>query len=315
MKIRRKGTINISDAKIRANDNTGDFKNGFDAEPVLKAQVVLRLVAYLKSQGWTFHVPYDDYAWLEENSNSRGVKRKGRREFAEKHRKGIKDGLEIEVSANGVGVDIEFWENVVDHTTDNYHGGRHIFDKESKMPYRQLCRLRATKIKIINFLTQYHDYVIGKNSDPIFPVRVPPLALIEQNYERNDHVHGRGVGVWDVDPSKIASYNSKSADERKVQHGAMVWARGYDGRWIYGQAIHNINNMWWILCGKWDRYNIASFEIYTEKPADLNVRVSKEKATRNLESKIQAAVGKKDFLLAHQLQTAFNQQFGEAEAA
>ncbi len=315
MNTRRKGKICISDAEIRVNDDTGDFKNGFDAEPILKAKIVLRLVAYLKSQGWAFHVPYDDYAWLEENSSSRGVKKKGRSKFAEKYRKGIKDGLEVEIGASGVGVDIKFWENVVDHTADNSNGGRHIFDKESKMPYRQLCRLRATKLKIINFLTKYHDYTLMDNARPLFPKRHTGLDLVQKDYETNPHVHGKGVAVWDVDPSQIADYNSKSADGRKVQHGTMVWARGYDGRWIYGQAIHNINNMWWILCGKWSRYNIASFEIYTQRPCDLHVRVSQHKAIRSLERKIKAAVDKKDFLLAHRLQTAFNQQFGESEAA
>ncbi|HGF5019667.1 hypothetical protein [Vibrio parahaemolyticus] len=310
MTIRRKGTIGISDASIRVNDQTGDFKNGFDAEPILKAQLVLRLVAYLKSQGWSFHVPYDDYAYLEHGSSSRGAKR-----FAEKHRKGIKDGLEIEVAASGAGLDIDFWENVTDHTADNSNGGRYVFDKESKMPYRQLCRFRATKLKIITFLTTYHDYTVMENARPLFPKRHTGLELVQQDYKTNQHVHGKGVGVWDVDPTRIADYNSKSAEGIKVQHGSMVWARGYDGRWIYGMAIHNINNMWWILCGKWSRYNIASFEIHTQKPCNLHVRVSQHKATRSLENKIKKAVDNKDFLLAHKLQTALDQQFGEVEAA
>ena len=313
MNTRRKGKICISDAKIRVNDDTGDFKNGFDAEPILKAEIVLRLVAYLKSQGWAFHVPYDDYAWLEENSSSRGVKKKGRPKFAEKHRKGIKDGLEVEIGASGVGVDIEFWENVVDHTADNSHGGRHIFDKESKMPYRQLCRLRATKLKIINFLTKYHDYTLMDNARPLFPKRHTGLDLVQKDYDES--WHRDGSDIWDQSLQGISEYNAKSADGNQIEHGSMVWTRDYRGRWVYGRAMYNINNMWWILSGKWDRYNKANFEIYTDKPADLNVRVSREKATRSLESKIKAAVDKKDFLLAHRLQTAFNQQFGESEAA
>ncbi|MBT2909653.1 hypothetical protein PL84_03535 [Vibrio anguillarum] len=313
MNTRRKGKICISDAKIRVNDDTGDFKNGFDAEPILKAKIALRLVAYLKSQGWAFHVPYDDYAWLEENSSSRGVKKKGRSKFAEKHRKGIKDGLEVEISANGVGVDIEFWENVVDHTADNSHGGRHIFDKESKMPYRQLCRLRATKLKIINFLTKYHDYILMDNAHPLFPQRHTGLDLVQKHYDES--WHHDGSDIWDKSLQRICEYNARSADGNQIEHGSMVWTRDYKNRWVYGRAMYNINNMWWILSGKWDRYNKANFEIYTSKPADLNVRVSRERATRSLESKIKSAVDKKDFLLAHRLQTAFNKQFGESGAA
>ncbi|MEB5557018.1 hypothetical protein GOP97_14715 [Vibrio cholerae] len=98
-------------------------------------------------------------------------------------------------------------------------------------------------------------------------------------------------------------------------HGQMVWARSYNGRWIYGLAIHNINNMWWIVCGKWDRYNIASFEIHTQRPCDLHVRVPERKAIKSLETKIKAAVDKKDFLLAHRLQTALNQKIEQAKAA
>ncbi|MFW1108400.1 hypothetical protein ACEWA7_20375 [Vibrio parahaemolyticus] len=313
MNTRRKGKICISDAKIRVNDDTGDFKNGFDAEPILKAKIVLRLVAYLKSQGWAFHVPYDDYAWLEENSSSHGVKKKGRPKFAEKHRKGIKDGLEVEICASGVGVDIEFWENVVDHTADNSHGGRHIFDKESKMPYRQLCRLRATKLKIINFLTKYHDYTLMDNAHPLFPKRQTGIDLVQKSYDES--WHRDGSDIWNQSLQGICEYNARSADGNQIEHGSMVWTRDYKERWVYGRAMYNINNMWWILSGKWDRYNKANFEIYTSKPADLNVRVSREKATRSLESKIKSAVDKKDFLLAHRLQTAFNQQFGESEAA
>lgn len=308
MTIRRKGTIGFSDASIRVNDQTGDFKNGFDAEPILKAQLVLRLVAYLKSQGWSFHVPYDDYAYLEHGSSSRGAKR-----FAEKHRKGIKDGLEIEVAASGAGLDIDFWENVTDHTADNSNGGRYVFDKESKMPYRQLCRFRATKLKIITFLTTYHDYTVMENARPLFPKRHTGLELVQQDYDES--CHRDGSDIWNANLQRICEYNAKSADGHQIEHGSMIWTRNYHGRWVYGRAMYNINNMWWVLSGKWDRYNKANFEIYTEKPADLNVRVSREKATRSLESKIKKAVDNKDFLLAHKFQTALDQQFGEVEVA
>ncbi|MGU3232438.1 hypothetical protein [Vibrio cholerae] len=315
MNARRKGSIAITDAKIRVNDNTGDFKNSFDASPILKAKIVLRLVAYLKSQGWIFHVPYEDYAWLEENSSFKNMKKKNRPKYAENYRKGIKDGLEVEIGTSGTGVEIEFWENVVDHTADNSHGGRHIFNKESKMPYRQLCRLRATKLKIIRWLTKYHDYTVTEESNPTFPVRMPALLKIQQCYDQNTHVHGKGISIWNLDPSSIANYNATSADGSRIMHGQMVWARSYNGRWIYGLAIHHINNMWWIVCGKWDRYNIASFEIHTQRPCDLHVRVPERKAIKSLETKIKAAVDKKDFLLAHRLQTALNQKIEQAKAA
>lgn len=302
MSIRRKGIVHVSDAAIHIEDKTLDIDT-WTAESVIKSQLLLRLVAYLKSQGWSFHVPYDDYAWLD-NNKSDGPK------FAERYRKGIKDGLEVEIGLCGSGLEISFWEDVANHEEENSKGGRYIFDKESKMPYRQLCRIRATKLKIINFLTQFHDFII-EYRQPIIPRKSKAITTIELSYKQNEHVHGKGVGVFDVDSSNISDYNSTSSNNEKIQQGSMIWVRDYSGRWIYGRAFHNINNMWWVVCGKWDYYNVASFHIHTQKPSDLHVRVSPQKVKDSLNKKIQQAVSEKDFLRAHTLQMAFNKRFQE----
>ena len=294
MGIRRQGSINVSDAKICV------WEDDSNCEEEIKKQVILRLARFLKDHGWEFHVPYADYDWLYKE---RGTP-KNRPHFAEKHRKGIKDGLEMEISVSGRHLEIIMWEDVADHSDDNSNGGRHIFDKESKMPYRQRCRCLATKLKIIRFLTTYHDYQMSEKCKPILPKKLTAMEKLERSYKDSWHKENE---IFAPENLQVDSYNAKSAEGLQLTHGQMVWTTDYNGRLIQGIAYHNINNMWWVICGKWDRYNKASFEIFANKPSNLRERMPKNVRAKKIKAHISKAVDKQDFLKAHALKLALHQ--------
>lgn len=293
MSIRRTGTLGVHDAKIMIMEEKVNKEE-------LKRNVMLRLVRFLKESGWEFTVPYEDYDWLHKDR----AYTKNHPHFAESRRKGIKDGLEMEIGVSGRCLEIEFWENIVDHTADNSNGGRYIFDKESKMPYRQLCRLRATKLKILWFFSQYHDYELTECSNPVFPRRETGIDFLKREY--TESWHHDGSDIFHPTNCKVSDYNAKSADGDAIKHGQQVWTTDYSGRWITGTAYRNLNNMWWVLCGKWDHYNKACFEIFTAPPVDIRERMPVQVRAEKLEKHIAAAVKKEDFLKAHKLKLALN---------
>jgi len=291
--IRRQGKIYVSDASVTVTEESV-------AQDALKAQVMLRLCRYLKDQGWEFHVPYADYDWIHKDRQYT----KNRPHFAESMRKGIKDGLEMELRVSGRCLEIKFWEDINDHSADNSNGGRYIFDKESKMPYRQRCRVRATKIKILKFLTDFHDYELRDGSKPILPRRITGMEFLKKSYKESWH---HDEDIYSEKNSETSYHNSRSADGDVVKHGQKVWTTDYSGRWISGIAFRNLNNMWWVLCGKWDKYNKASFDIYCHLPIDIKNRMPKDVRVKKLKSHLAKAISAEDFLKCHALKQALNE--------
>lgn len=289
--VRRQGSVLLSDGSIHVWES--DVK-----ESDMKDQVVIRLAAFMKSFGWEFHVPYSDYDWLYEGEGR--SKPKNRAHFAENSRKGMKDGLEIEIKLSGRHIEIKFWEDVTDHSKDNSNGGKHVFDKVSKMPYRQRCRYYATAKKIVWWFSEYHDYKIDFTRDP-FQKKETAMSKILSSYTESWH-KDEEIDVYSQEHAKSGSYGN-DANGVQIKQGQIVYARYYDKGLICGRAFHNINNMWWVAVGKWDRRNIASFDIHTTKPEDFNLRVSERYSAKRLTSLVSASVKSKDFLRAHELQT------------
>lgn len=283
MRNKRSGRINIQDAHLSIWEEDVD-------QDTLKKEVMLKVCNEMHKWGWGIHVPYDDYA------DGQFGKKVSRR-FAETHRKGIRNGLECEVSVSGRCIKFEFWENIIDHTHENSNGGRYIFDKESKMPYLTRQRCLATKLKLVRYLQKHWGYEVSDKSKPIIEKRISAHELIttdnRQCWHYKEELDRRD---WNIDS------NRKSADGQLLDEYMTVYARGYDGRWIKGVTRYNINNMWWIVVGKWERKNIACFDIYVEKPEDLHVRVSNRVAERRIVQHQKRCIDNKYFIKAHHLE-------------
>lgn len=192
------------------------------------------------------------------------------------------------------------WQDVANITRED-GDGRYEFDKEEKMPYLLRLEMERTRRKIRDYLCNvfagYEFEIVKGKSVMRGPGHLTALEWIEQDY-RNCYHYNQELGRRGGDEY---AFNSKSADGGKVTHGAKVYTTDYNGRIIVGTAYYNINNMWWVVSGKYGLRNKASFEIYTSHPGDLKRKRNDRTRLNRLESEMKKAVAVMDFKRADAL--------------
>lgn len=68
-----------------------------------------------------------------------------------------------------------------------------------------------------------------------------------------------------------------------------------------GIALYNINNMWWVVSGKYAVTNEASFSIYVDNPGDLRRKRNEGTRRKRLEAELAKATKQMNFRRAQVL--------------
>lgn len=77
--------------------------------------------------------------------------------------------------------------------------------------------------------------------------------------------------------------------------GQSGWFKDYDGRVGEGIAYYNINNMWWVATGRYDRRNIGTGDIWVKCPENPRVKRNERQRRKRLEGELAKAVKAMDF--------------------
>lgn len=274
---KQKLLISLGDASISVRP-----KEDFSEEENKK--IMLSICALLRKNKWDIRVPYEDRA------DSQFGKAAGRR-FACRYRKGMHSGLEFESHAYPAGMEFNFWENINDHSGDNFNGGKHIFNKESKMPFLTRMRLNLTRQKIVSHLSKYYDLEIKDKTPVLGSKRELALDTVIKRIKSSGHY------IEELGRAEICmqGYNDKSRDGLTIKHKMPVYAVDYHGRIIKGIAYYDLNASWSVVTGLWDYKIIQARDIFVNKPEDIRSKQNERARRCCLEGILSEAISIMDF--------------------
>ncbi|WP_430415769.1 hypothetical protein [Marinobacter adhaerens] len=281
--IQREGEVRFGDASVGITEDPGrrSWDQWQEYERNFKRQVFKRIVQQLNRLGWSVEVPQD---MIEQYSRS----------FAEGHRYCRKGDLQGFLDLSGRCIKFEMWQDVANG--DNPNGGRYDFDKEKRMPYLLWLEMERTRRRIRDYLCNvFSGYEFrdrkgeGRHAER-GPGGLTALEWVEQANRSSGH-YDPALGRARIN---MAS-NAQSADGGTITHGAPVFAIGYDDRVVVGTAYYNLNNMWWVVTGKYGLLNVHTGAIYLTNPGGLRRKRNDRKRRSRLESELSRAVKAMDF--------------------
>ena len=277
MQIQREGSITFGEARLAIWEE--GIPKEWDArvawERKFKGDVFKRVIQTLNRLGWTV----GEQAHIFIGNNSRHC---------------TKGDLQADLKISGRCIDLEFFQGV--NTPDRAdHGGRYQNDKESHMPYLVRLEMERTRHRIRDYLCNvFTGYEFNtKRSDgrgaKVGIGGLTALEFIAGCYETSSHFKG------DPAAQPISECNSRSRDGKMIEHGSTVYYIDWNGRVLTGTAYYNINNMWWIACGRYGYSNKSTGEIYVESPGDLRTKRNERKRRQRLEDLMSKAVAGMNF--------------------
>ncbi len=255
-----------------------------------KRDVFARIVQTLNRIGWTVGVHEDNQSLY------------GKR-FALNFRSCVKGSLRGELQLSGRMIKFEMWQGV--HTpTRPDHGGRYESDKEAVMPYLLSLEMERTRRRIRTYLRNVFPGYSFEDRRWRMEMVGPALERIERSYKQSWHFKG------DASNYTISDCNRRTRDGSRLEHGQRVWFFDRKGRCRTGTAYYNINNMWWVACGKFELRNLACFELLSAAPSAPRAKQNTKLAIEVLSRLVDACVKRADFERAALLRDVLAREHG-----
>lgn len=279
-RIEREGRISFGDASlsvweegIAAARAAGGYQAQRAWEHQFKCDVFARIVQTMNRCGWTCIIP-------PEMIKQYGIS------FARDRRYCRKGDLQADLEISGRCIELKMFQNVnAPDRADN--GGRYQDNKERHMPYVMRLEMERARRRIRTYLTNvFTGYAHETKSLSICrkPLERTAEECIREHYADSWHFKG------DLTNYTISDYNRTSADGDMLHHGQRVYFFDWHGRLCTGTALYNINNMWWVITGRYDYRNEASCVLYTKCPDKPRVKRNADLRRRRLEGELSKAV-------------------------
>lgn len=278
--IPREGRVTFSDASLSVWEE--GIPREWDAkvkwESRFKSDVFARIVQCMRRLGWTCTMP---------EINQHSAKYYGgrvARQSAEAKRFCTKGDLKADLSISGRCIDLKMFQSVNCPTRAD-HEGRYEHDKEAAMPYVLRLEMERTRRRIRDYLCNvFSGYVF--DSKPSLhrakPLQFTASEKIAIHYAESCHFKGVDWAGY-VERNHGMTYNRKSGDGVMLDHGQRVWFFDGKGRACEGTALHHINNMWWVITGRYDYRNLACYELFVRPPENLRKKRNVRQRRKRLE--------------------------------
>lgn len=291
--INREGVISFHDASLSIWEEglnahmTAEERNAWKL--TFKRQVFARVVQALNRLGWTCVVPEE---YIKQYSRS----------FARDRRRCHKGDLKGWLEISGCHIKFEMWQSVNTPTRPD-HGGRYEADKEGCMPYVLWLEMERTRRRIRDYLCNvFTGYTISTHRPSKRATAETAMESIARRYAESWHFKGDMAEYLKKNNyAGLPDYNCKSGDGARIEHGQHVYFKDWHGRICSGTALYNINNMWWVVTGKYDYTNIACFDIFTNCPEKPWIKRNQRQRRKRLEQELNKAVAAMDFKRAEVL--------------
>jgi hypothetical protein len=285
-------TLQPANGKLAFQDSTLHVWND-DVDTHIQS-VNTRVKSYLRAEGWALQID--------------PATKKNYPTIAKNHTYGRQGDLELMMRLCGRHLEIVLYQNVAN--VKNPHGNLYDFDKMARMPYLLKKQAELTRFKLESLLMTEFGYAAAARETPRPGVNgSTALEFVEHRIATSGHFKP-ALGRADYS----GDYNRKSRDGALLEHGMPVYFRDRKGRWATGTAYYNLNNMWWVVTGKYGWANVACFELHTMKPASLRIKENTRLALKQLNALVESAVQAKNFLKAHALQSVLAKLLTPVEA-
>ncbi|SDF71972.1 hypothetical protein SAMN05216571_101371 [Onishia taeanensis] len=283
--INREGVVSLHDASLHVWEEP-EGPALYEWEHQFKKDVFLRMAQQLRRMGWRTEVPAE---MIKQYSRS----------FAENHRYCRKGDLQGFLGLSGRHIEFAMWQDVANG--DNPNGGRYDFGKEKRMPYLLWLEMERTRRRLRAYLCnifagyEFNDEPRDGRNAKCGTSALTAMEWVEGCWRTSWHFKG------DISNYTISDCNRKSADGKLIEHGQRVYFADRKGRMSTGFAYYNINNMWWVVTGKYGVSNEASFALYVDNPGELRRKRNEGLRRQRLEIELAKAVKAMDFLRAETL--------------
>lgn len=287
-RIIRTGTVTFHDAEIRIwEEGLNPHMSWEDRQAwqrQYKRDVFARIIQTLNRLGWSVGRQHHIFTTNDARFCQKGD---------------LKGDLKI----SGMQIEFKMFQSVnCPNRPDNE--GRYESNKETCMPYVLRLEMERTRRRIRDYLCNvFAGYTFKNDKPPLHskPLQLTAIECIEKRYAESWHFKGKD---WDTYKARAGmSYNLKSADGVSLEHGQRVWFFDSKGRLCEGTAYYNINNMWWIVTGRYDYTNEGTHNIYARCPDMPRLRRNANLRRKRLEQELKQAVASLDFKRAHTLKT------------
>lgn len=270
-------SINITDTHIGIwQDDAND--------PTFRTDVYLALLGQLRRRGWS--ISADPHILRHYRSLSKNT------------RLAQRGDMRAEIQLTGRVVKLEFWATT--WPLDNRNGPRYNFRKLERMNYLDRLRFALEVRRVIGWLEQIAAVTVKDgNAQRPGRGRVTALEAIETDYASSWH---RDKDLGRPVPGPYAR-NYTSAEGEAIKQGSTVWFAQRDGRINRGAAYYNLNNMWWVVFGRYARTNLGAHELYCQPPTNLRVKRNDRVRRGRLEQELATATRRMDFKRAETLKS------------
>ncbi|WP_440466928.1 hypothetical protein ACKI1H_27260 [Pseudomonas sp. YH-1] len=293
MQIERSGVVMFSDASLTIREDREHM--GWNEQKAwerdFKRQVFARIVQTLNRLGYT--VGPNTHIFTDNNNR---YARKG--------------DLRADLKLCGRSITLDFFQNVSAPDRPD-HAGRYQSDKEAHMPYLVRLEMERTRRRIRAYLCNvFTGYVFDDcwrdgRSEKRGPTGKTAMEFVEGCWRTSHHFNGDWPAWRDSysKPGLISCFNAnrRTADGKLLDQGQRVYFAGRKGRMQTGIAFYNINNMWWVVSGRYGVTNEASFSLYADNPGDLRCKRNDGIRRKRLEAELARATKQMDFRRAEVL--------------
>jgi hypothetical protein len=177
------------------------------------------------------------------------------------HKIGFKKDVALLMEITPSSIKVEFghilnlWTGIAQAFWDNQND-----DRYKKLNYLQSSAVKLELKKFLEFCQKF-GLTLGKEDNEL-----APEEYIIKKEKDNPHVHGEINCLNDIKESLTnnnynCGSNSDDKNKKKIICGETKYFYDYNRRLSCGIAWHNINNMWWVICGN-KLNNVASFNLF-----------------------------------------------------
>lgn len=288
-------SLSVSEEGISAARETGGYAGQKAWERQFKRDVFKRIIQQLRRIGWTCTMPAIE---------AHDVKHYGGRVArwsAESKRFCQKGDLKADLDISGRCINLKMFQSV-NCPTRSDHEGRYESNLEAVMPYQLRLEMERTRRRIRDYLCNvFEGYVFDPKYYSIYrkPLSRTAMERIEQHYSESWHFKGDWSTYSEQHNNKSIidchNGNRRSGDGALLDHGQRVWFFDRRGRIATGIALYNINNMWWVVTGRYDYTNMACFELFARLPENIRVRRNSRLRRQRLEAELAKSVKAMNF--------------------
>lgn len=209
-------------------------------------------------------------------------------------------------NSNGISVTLKLCSKVINvefgHIKNLWLDSENNFwaDWHSNAKKLNYLENKSLELMIFKFLNKYPNNPIERE------IKYEGAEFIINSHKKSNHckdiskLDDLGLGGIKYQMSEYdLGCNSLDQNQKKIECGTVKYFYRY-GKLMRGEAYHNLNNMWWLLCNGCVN-NIANFELFDYNDHADKKELTKDETLNKLNIKLRKLENNKQYLRCNEL--------------